>query len=69
MRFSVDQTHLMTTSSHVGGDHGVEAEREHVVLVCGEGEPAIAEVGDEKGLVGIVTHLPDLSTFSLLTRW
>ena len=69
MRFSVDQTHLVTASSHVGGDHGVEADREHVVLVCGEGEPDIAEVGDEKGLVGIITHLPDLSTFSLLTRW
>ena len=65
----MDQTHLVTASSHVGGDHGVEADREHVVLVCGEGEPDIAEVGDEKGLGGIVTHLPDLSTFSLLTRW
>ena len=65
----MDQTHLMTATSHVGGDHGVKAEREHVVLVCGEGEPVITEVGGEKGLGGIATHLPDLSTFSLLRRW
>ena len=37
----MDQTHLVTASSHVGGDHGVEADREHVVLVCGEGELAL----------------------------
>ena len=59
----------MPASPHVVGDHGVEAEGEHVVLVSGEGEPAGAKVGDKSGRDKIVTHFPDLSTFSLLTRW
>ena len=31
--------HLMSLTTHVGGDHRVEAEGEHVVLVRGEGKP------------------------------
>ena len=62
--------HLMSLTTHVGGDHRVEAEGEHVVLVRGEGKPRCGcEVSSSLSMIIIlVTHFPDLSMFSLLTR-